>query len=67
MAEEVRTETYNKTKQKWSIGKHFENIDLDIVKLEIYEAETDKILLEMTWNAKDFFKQMLDLQYEYAK
>ena len=58
---------YTGTRQKWSIEKHFENVDLDEVRLQIFEEGTDNLILDMDWNAKDFFKQMLDLQYEYAK
>jgi hypothetical protein len=58
---------YKDSKQKWTIIKNFENIDLDQVKLEIYHPITEEILVDVTWNAKDFFKKIVDLQYEYAK
>jgi hypothetical protein len=60
-------EHYEQTKQVWSIVRHKDNVDLDIITLQIFEANTDEILLDMSWNAKDFFKQMVDLQYEYGK
>ncbi len=60
-------ETFNKTKQVWRVVKHFENVDLDQVVLQVFEDGTENMLLDMSWNAKDFFKQMLDLQYEYGR
>ena len=60
-------ETHTGTKQVWSIIRHTENIDLDQIKLEIYEPVTNDLLIEVNWDAKDFFKKMVDLQYEYAK
>lgn len=56
-----------KTRQKFSVVKHFENIDLDQIKLEVFDDTTDEILVELVWDAKDFFKQITDLQYDYSK
>jgi hypothetical protein len=67
MAEEVHQQTFQGTKQRWSIIKHFDNVDLDQVRLEIFECNTDIILVDINWDAKEFFKKMVDLQYEYAK
>ena len=53
--EQVTQENYKSTKQVWSIIKHFENIDLDQIKLEIFHPETNELMVDISWNAKDFF------------
>jgi hypothetical protein len=67
MKEELNTQTFQQTKQVWSIIRHFDNVDLDQIKLEIYDPETNTILIDINWDAKDFFKKMVDLQYQYAR
>jgi hypothetical protein len=69
MAEEIEQEatTFSDTKQVWTIIRDKDNVDLDIVKLEIFDIKTNQIILDMSWKAKLFFKTIVDLQYEYAK
>lgn len=59
--------TYENSKQVWTIIRNSEDIDLDQVKLEIYHPITDDLLVDINWNAKDFFKKIVDLQYDYGR
>ncbi len=59
-------QTIQSTRQEWCIIRHNENVDLDKVVLTVFD-EADNVLVDMEWKAEDFFKKMLDLQYEYGR
>ena len=61
------TQAFEDTKQVWTIIRNPDDVDMDLIRLEIFDPDNDDLIVDINWKAKDFFKKMVDLQYDYAR